>query len=544
MAIEKMELVNISGPYETLDNAILNCIESGCFQPVYASDVLGNIDGLSNIKEENPYQLKLNKITEVLEYYNIEPKIIDSNKSFNDSELDVSVEQLYDYIHTVNNKKNALIKDIEEAQRSITHLEHFTKMKLDLSEIFNCSFIKVRFGRLSFEGFEKLKHYNKEVDVIFYPCSYDDDHYWGLYIAPANKIRDVDRIFASLFFERLFLKEDSGTPSQALEKLRVQLASYKNKLDQLQQQTENSLKENMKEYLQLYTQIKYKFEAFNCRQYASKFNNDFILMGWVPKKSKSYFLSLFKKSSEFDISFDNYKEVNGVTPPTKTKNNFLTKPFTFFVDIYGTPRYNEIDPTFFVSVIYTIIYGIMFADLGQGVILSLAGIFMYFKMKMQLGKILIPCGISGAIFGTIFGSVFGNEELLNPMFKALGFEEKPIEIMSSAILLIIASVGIGIALIICAMFLNVFSSIKKRDFGNALFSHNGLCGIALYTSLLLLIGSIAIKIPFNTSNIVYFGICLPIVLIFFKSPLSRLVNGKKVHIESIGDFIIENFFEL
>lgn len=61
--------------------------------------------------------------------------------------------------------------------------------------------------------------------------------------------------------------------------------------------------------------------------------------------------------------------------------------------MYGLPSYGEVDPTPVVAITYTILYGIMFGDLGQGLILSLVGYLMWRMKKMELGKILIRCGL-------------------------------------------------------------------------------------------------------------------------------------------------------
>ena len=184
------------------------------------------------------------------------------------------------------------------------------------------------------------------------------------------------------------------------------------------------------------------------------------------------------------------------------------------------------DPTVFVAITYTILYGIMFADLGQGIVLALAGYLMYKLKKMDIGKILIPCGISGAFFGCIFGSVFGFEHVLDPLYKMIGFSEKPIDVMSSATTLLAFSIGIGVVLVIVAMVFNVFSKIKKRDIGNALFGQNGVCGIMLYSSILLVAGGIVLHLNIPTVPIILIGIALPLILIFLEKPLSGLVEGK------------------
>ena len=102
----------------------------------------------------------------------------------------------------------------------------------------------------------------------------------------------------------------------------------------------------------------------------------------------------------------------------------------------------------------------MFADLGQGILVSLVGYLMWKLKKMKLGKIMIQCGISSAIFGTIFGSVFGFEHALDSMYnKLFGMKEKPIEVMnsSSTNMIIYSTVGIGVALLIVAMIINIYS---------------------------------------------------------------------------------------
>ena len=285
-------------------------------------------------------------------------------------------------------------------------------------------------------------------------------------------------------------------------------------------------------------------DSFEVRKYAAKYHGSFFLAGWVPKSAEKALEKGLHKIDGVEVESAEPKDVKRLTPPTKLKNSILSRAYTFFTEIYGVPSYNEVDPTGLIAVVYTLLYGIMFADLGQGFVLAIVGFLMYKLKGMRLGKILIPCGISGMIFGTAFGSVFGYENLLDPMFHALGFEEKPIEIMSSALMFIVVSIVLGVAIIIISMLFNVFSSIKKRDFGSAIFGHNGICGIVLYSSLILLLINMFMKLGINTKALATGGILVPIILIFLKTPLGELVCGRKPKIESISDFVIENFFEL
>ncbi len=86
-----------------------------------------------------------------------------------------------------------------------------------------------------------------------------------------------------------------------------------------------------------------------------------------------------------------------------------------------------------MAITFTLLFGIMFGDLGQGILVAVIGWAMWHFKQMPIGRILLPCGISSAVFGLVYGSVFGFEHVLDPMYKALfGLEEKPIEVMNSA----------------------------------------------------------------------------------------------------------------
>ena len=130
----------------------------------------------------------------------------------------------------------------------------------------------------------------------------------------------------------------------------------------------------------------------------------FILRGWIPSGSKKEFEKSFEAVPEVELTFEQPEDVRQITPPVKLKNHKLFRPYEFYVKMFGVPKYNEIDPTAFVAITYTILYGIMFADFGQGIILAIAGWVMSRKMKMELGRLLIPCGMAGSFFGLVFGS--------------------------------------------------------------------------------------------------------------------------------------------
>ena len=275
--------------------------------------------------------------------------------------------------------------------------------------------------------------------------------------------------------------------------------------------------------------------------------NSFIIVGWIPTENKKKLQKRLKKIKSVELDFSDAKNEMDKNPPVKLKNCFFAKPFEFFTEMYGVPKYNEMDPTFFVAITYIIIFGVMFADLGQGFCLSIVGLLMWKLRKMPIGKILFPCGISSMIFGTIFGSVFGFEHLLDPMYRAMGFEEKPFEVMASknTNTIILGAIGIGVFLLIVAMCLNVYSSLRQKNYGRALFSTSGVAGILFYGSVVFgLLSEIFLGMHVMTLPYILGLIVIPFILIFFSEPLTDLVNGEKDwKPESWGGYIVEKLFE-
>lgn len=111
-------------------------------------------------------------------------------------------------------------------------------------------------------------------------------------------------------------------------------------------------------------------------------------------------------------------ELNASPPPpsipTLLENPRFMKMFENVTIAQGIPKYNEIDPTPIIAFVFPFFYGIMFADLGQGLVLTGFGSLLSLQKKMKRryrywGKMIISFGISAGIFGLLTGTFFGLE---------------------------------------------------------------------------------------------------------------------------------------
>jgi len=204
--------------------------------------------------------------------------------------------------------------------------------------------------------------------------------------------------------------------------------------------------------------------------------------------------------------------------------------------MYGTPAYNEIDPTFFVAITYSLLFGMMFGDVGQGLCLILGGAIIYKLKKSNLAAIIASAGIFSTIFGFLYGSIFGFEHVIPHLW---------LNPMENVMTVLFTAVGFGVGLIIIAMILNIINGIKSKEIERVLFDTNGVAGLVFYgaaitCALLIATGN---TLPATILLVIFFGI--PLLLIFFKEPLTHLVHKKaKIFPDSKVMFFVESLFEL
>ena len=179
----------------------------------------------------------------------------------------------------------------------------------------------------------------------------------------------------------------------------------------------------------------------------------------------------------------------------------------------------------------------------HAILLALLGVFLHKKKNFELGAIMARIGVSSAFFGTLYGSVFGFEEALDPLYEKLGISFLPLKAMEHTTEIIFGAVGIGAAIIIISMFVNICVKLKRRNFEDAVFSNNGIAGLAFFCAGLLLIGGIITGEELAPKGVLIAVMAGAIVLMFFREPLGHWMAHKHYEMPGIGDFIASNFFE-
>lgn len=116
-------------------------------------------------------------------------------------------------------------------------------------------------------------------------------------------------------------------------------------------------------------------------------------------------------------------------PPMVLRNPIWGRPFEQFVRMLGMPAAGEADPSSLLAVLVPLMFGYMFGDVGQGLVLMAAGLLL--RRRWPVLDILVVNGFAATLFGVVFGSVFGREDIipalwLHPMSQPLAVLQVPL----------------------------------------------------------------------------------------------------------------------
>jgi len=155
--------------------------------------------------------------------------------------------------------------------------------------------------------------------------------------------------------------------------------------------------------------------------------------------------------------------------PTALKNNKFVRPFETITESFSTPSNTELDPNAAMSIWYWLFFGMMIADFGYGLILFVGTLLMLKIKKPRVGfkkllQVFMYSSVSTMIFGIITGSVFGIgfREII-PSLPAIFIS--PVD---DPMLVLIASLVLGVFHIITALVFKALMLIREKDYLGAL----------------------------------------------------------------------------
>lgn len=563
--IEKMKFLSITGPKADIDRVVNTYLSKYEIHLENALSELTTVQNLTPFLEINPYKEALNTANLFCEELNSFAADTVKAETAQAAAQTMDVETALDTIRLIQtdyqnlNKKRAdLESQLNTLDESLRVIRPFRNLNFDISSILKFRFIHFRFGRIGKEYYQKFEKYIYDnLDTIFIKCDEDDQYIWGMYFVPEPESQKVKAVYSSMHFEKIYMPDSyEGTAREAFEQLAQKRSLILSDFNTASQKRNDFLISHCQEILAARAAIARLSGNFDIRKLAActkgKGENDifYILCGWMTEKDAHSFQTDIKDDSKIFCIIDGEDDEHiqpetHQQPPTKLKNPKLFKPFEMYINMYGLPAYNEMDPTWFVAITYSFIFGAMFGDAGQGLLLFIGGFLLYKFKHIALAGIISCAGVFSTIFGILFGSFFGFENLFPALWLRPMNNMMTVPFIGKLNTVFIVAIGFGMGLILLCMIFNIINAWKAHDTEHIWFDTNSVAGLVFYGSATVSIALILTghTLPGGILLFIMFGI--PLILIFFKEPLTALVEKKsEVMPKEKGMFIVQGLFEM
>jgi len=158
-------------------------------------------------------------------------------------------------------------------------------------------------------------------------------------------------------------------------------------------------------------------------------------------------------------------------PPLLLSNPPWARPFELFSRALGMPTSTEADPTPLLAIVMPLMFGYMFGDVGQGLVLAGAG--WWYRRRFPIARLLMVGGVAAAAFGFLFGSVFGLHDRVPALW---------VHPLGAPLWVLVAPIAGGAVLLTVGLSLDALASAWRGDLRRWLSTDVAL--IVVYLGLL------------------------------------------------------------
>ncbi len=396
---------------------------------------------------------------------------------------------LVEHVESIRNTLRKKDDELKELREKEVLLRKWSALDFYPKDIFKHPYTKTKMGTIPQATDNAYLDGLKESELISVHEVYHTREEIGLLVTYPRKAQQAAKEeLAKAHFSIVWYAFEEA-PSVELEKnLKAQQAvvdAKKKVLEDLQEEKDLLRK------LQLSAEVTYnELQKEQAKNELVNGQHVFVLQGWLTTKAvDDVEVQLKEKLGEgeyvflpLEIAEEEYEEV-----PTVLENNAFLQPFENLTEMYGLPKYGELDPTPYTAPFYLVFFGMMAADLGYGALLWLGTFimlkFFHFDKGMNRNlKFFHLLSYPVMIWGIVFGSAFGAD---------LPFQ--PLSLSKDLITIMILSIIFGVIQIMVGLSLGAYSNLKKKAYVDAYTSHLGW--LAIITGIILyVLGSMVLNI--------------------------------------------------
>jgi V/A-type H+-transporting ATPase subunit I len=447
--------------------------------PEYITRVKRALDILNDSKDE-----KLKKIASRT------GKLVIRRSEYEKILESTNFEGIVDNILDIEDEMESLDAEVTDMELRTRQLNVWSCYRGNLEDIAAGDVYTIKLGIIKCEeyDFEEIVKNLDENKISCEKLSEDRDVTYVILAYHNQYKKGAEEYLASISFEEAEITGYKGTISENLNKIKKSIDLNRNRKKYLLAEIRKISREYEKPLTVFLDYIENNLEIEEAIE--SGFSTDSVSFhtAWVKEADKKKIISIiesFKSTRVIEIQPDEDENV-----PVILENKPLFRPFEMVVELYGVPRYFEIDPTPFVSLFFAMFFGLCLTDAGYGFILAILTLIFAFKMR-NIKKFLMLI-FAGSIFtvfaGALFNGWFGDLPRylgVDGFFSKLAILGDPVNSNEGSMNFFRLALILGVIHVVFGLFIKFFDCLKRRDWGGAFL--DGLPWIIIILSLIAIL---------------------------------------------------------
>lgn len=399
---------------------------------------------------------------------------------------DYKIDDIQNFIVELENKSKNLLeepvsllktqqkieKDLEEYRNALDAIGGASKLKMDLSGLRN---LKTFFAEIFLINSKDLHEIQNSLgDLIVHPVKLNDEKSSITVIGSQEDSEKIMKVLRSFNVHPIQIPSDlPQNPSSAYDMCQKTTKELEKKYAEITKKIEKLKVTILPKLLSLYESSKTAKDILEITRKPAGTKNFAVIQGYIPVSMENKFKTLTDRY----ISITEPVKLDRDSPdqlPTLLVNNRYTKTFEVITETQGLPNYGEVDPTPIIAYVWPVFYGLMFGDLGHGLLLFGLGMFLRYRGIGNLktwATLLAASGAAASIAGLGTGEMFGFHidkiAILGPIFEPLGPLIGALNVseltFDQVIKILKVSVAIGIIHMLMALFLRLRNDIIEKN---------------------------------------------------------------------------------
>lgn len=503
MAVARMKKVLLIGEASLREKVIKKLGEVGIFQAVSPED--GSIPKFFQRPEieTTSIQDNLAKLESTINFLRqfeekkfelglFPSKVLVKPKEYSEWTKNFKWESVCQSVDEIEMKLEKLKEEENSLYEEHTNLLPWRKLSFALNELKASRYTDIQLGIIPSEAKISLFKMIKDEAIHIEILEEVSRRVYILLIFLKERKAKVENIFQTLKGEKVKLKEDIA-PSFRIKEIKDRLSQIKKERKRLLEKVGKLNQEKIKlmvVYDYFYDLLKEK--KVNSHSHLSRYT--FILEGWVKEEDIPVLKNALSSFSRVEVIVKKLNKKEEKKAPVALSNSRLVKPFELVTELYGLPRYIEIDPTPFLAPFFALFLALCLTDGGYGIALAILSYIILKKVQVgeggkKLFSLLFISGLVTIIIGVITGGIFGIElqqlpAFLSPIRKLVLFSP-----MNQPMVFLAIALMMGVVHLLAGIVIELRDNLRRGEISSAFLDQ--------FSWIILIIGLLLVGIPFG-----------------------------------------------